>query len=143
MLMRSYNKLFTINCVYLSILENTMSSLLSMAFATLIQPYKKTALHCSLLCTELLNLVSTSNYNLPVFFSGLGLIQIEYAMSNRMLQVERFLLWNTLELLSWRTASAPGMISQISLTEKLRRLQTQNLEAKKIISFVIRKPQLF
>ena len=52
MLMMSYNKLFTINWIYLSILENTISSLLSMALATLIQPYKKIGLNSSLLCTE-------------------------------------------------------------------------------------------
>ena len=36
MLMMSSNKIFTINWVSLSILENTMSSLLSMAVASLI-----------------------------------------------------------------------------------------------------------
>ena len=45
MLMRSYNKLFTINWVYLSILENKMSLLLSMALASLTQPYKNIRLH--------------------------------------------------------------------------------------------------
>ena len=52
MLMRSYNKLFTINWVYLSILEDTMSSLSSMAVASLTQPYKNIRLPISLLCTE-------------------------------------------------------------------------------------------
>ena len=53
MLMRSYNKVFTINWVYLSILENTMSSLSSMALAaSLTQPYKNIRLLISLLCTE-------------------------------------------------------------------------------------------
>ena len=52
MLMMSYNKIFTINWVSFSILENTMSSLLSMALASLIQPYKKIGLHVSFLCTE-------------------------------------------------------------------------------------------
>ena len=40
MLMKLYNKLFTISWVYMSILENTMSSLLSMALASLTEPYK-------------------------------------------------------------------------------------------------------
>ena len=47
MLMRLYNKLFTINWVYMSILENIMSSLLSMALASLTEPYKNTRLHIS------------------------------------------------------------------------------------------------
>ena len=40
MLMRLYNKLFTINWVYMSILENTMSSLLSIVVTSLTEPYK-------------------------------------------------------------------------------------------------------
>ena len=51
-LMISYIKIFTIYWVSLSILENTVSSLLSMALASLIQPYKKIGFHISLLCTE-------------------------------------------------------------------------------------------
>ena len=47
MLMRLYNKLFTINWVYMSILENTMSSLLSMALVSLNEPYKNIRLHFS------------------------------------------------------------------------------------------------
>ena len=47
MLMRLYNKLFTINWVYMSILENTMLSLLSMALASLTEPYKNIRLHIS------------------------------------------------------------------------------------------------
>ena len=47
MLMRLYNKLFTINWVYMSILENAMSSLLSMALASLTEPYKNIRLHIS------------------------------------------------------------------------------------------------
>ena len=52
MLMRLYNKLFTINLVYLSILENIMSSVLSMALARLTQPYKNIRPNISLLCTQ-------------------------------------------------------------------------------------------
>ena len=52
MLMMSYNKIFIVNWVSLSILENTMSSLLSMALASLIQPHKKIGFHISVLCTE-------------------------------------------------------------------------------------------
>ena len=52
MLMRAYNILFTINLAYLSIIENTMSSLLSMALARLTQPYKNIGLNISLLWTE-------------------------------------------------------------------------------------------
>ena len=50
------NKLLIIllfnNWVSLSIFKNTMSSLLSMALASLIQPYKKIRLHVSSLCIE-------------------------------------------------------------------------------------------
>ena len=45
--MRLYNKLFTINWVYMSIFENTMASLLSMALASLTEPYKNIRLHIS------------------------------------------------------------------------------------------------
>ena len=47
MLMRLHNKLFAINWVYMSILENTMSSLLCMALASLTEPYKNMRLHIS------------------------------------------------------------------------------------------------
>ena len=47
MLMRLYNKLFIVNWVYMSILENTMSSRLSMALANLTEPYKNIRLHIS------------------------------------------------------------------------------------------------
>ena len=57
MLMRLYNKLFTINWVYMSILENTMSSLLSMALTSLTEPYKISGF------TSYFR-VSNSNYNL-------------------------------------------------------------------------------
>ena len=66
MLVGSYNKLFTINWVSSSILENIMSSLLSIALASLIQPYKRSAFIFPYYVLS--NLVSTSNYNLPVWF---------------------------------------------------------------------------
>ena len=47
MLMRLYNKLFTINWVYISILDNTMLSLLSMVLASLTEAYKNIRLHIS------------------------------------------------------------------------------------------------
>ena len=65
MLMKSYNKLFIIiNWVYLYVLENTMSSLLSMALPTLIQPYRRIIVPYYVLS----NLVSNSNHNLFVLF---------------------------------------------------------------------------
>ena len=47
MLMRLYNKLFTINWVYMPVLENTMSLLLSMALASMTEPYRNIKLHIS------------------------------------------------------------------------------------------------
>ena len=82
MLMRLYNKLFTINWVNMSILENTMSSLLSMALASLTKPYKKYQASYFL--------VSNSNYNLQTVLFCLGLTEIKHAMSNRSFQHERF-----------------------------------------------------
>ena len=64
--MMSYNKILAINWVSLSILGNTMSSLLSMALASLIQPYKKSGFIFPYYVLS--NLLSKSNYNLPVLF---------------------------------------------------------------------------
>ena len=72
MLVRSYNKLFTINWVYLLILENTMSSFSSMALASLTQPYRNIMFPISYVLS---NLVNTSNYNLPVLFLVWGLLK--------------------------------------------------------------------
>ena len=66
MLMTSYNEIFTINWVSFSILGNTMSSLLSKALASLIQPYKKMGFIFPYYVLS--NLVNKSNYNLPVLF---------------------------------------------------------------------------
>ena len=56
----------TINWVSLSILDNTMSSLLSMALEGLIQPYKRLGLIFPYFVLS--NLVSNSYYNLPALF---------------------------------------------------------------------------
>ena len=64
--MMSHNKIFAINWVSLSILGNTMSSLLSMALASLIQSYKKSGFIFPYYVLS--NLLSKINYNLPVLF---------------------------------------------------------------------------
>ena len=102
--MKSYNKQFTINWVYLSILENTMSSLLSMALASRLSNTNVLASNFLIMYRVTWSVLVITIF-LLYFWSAAHWNKTCHEQQN--VSKRKVFLWTTLELPSWRTTSAP------------------------------------